>query len=220
MALFCGATALVSVGISCQTAMQLEQNEAWIGDFLGGTPEFKTTPFDWLICGPSAACKMIEQRQFFPPSTAELDFHQRSGARMARWSGRDCYYWHEAKAAADPDLARAKFEHLASNFDAVRKFRRRIFIFSNTQNNLSEVAAETGLDIMLTDTLLDELRAVLTREFGSSELYAVSYADRNTVATPSNKLALFNIRPDASNVLGDSEEWRKVFSDILRRESN
>ena len=59
MALFCADVALVSLGRSCQGAIQLQVHRSLIGHILGSEAVIKRTPFYWLICPPTSAANMI-----------------------------------------------------------------------------------------------------------------------------------------------------------------
>lgn len=215
MALFCGDVGIASVGVSCQAAMQLDQNKDFIGSMLGADPQIHITPFDWMVCHPSAAAKMISEDRYFPHDLTEFDLSrlQPKWTRMGQ-----CFYWHEQSFRSYPERTRDKFAHTSETFRALRSSKRRIFILANTQNNLPDVNDKLGgFDYALDDAHVEQLRASLDAIFGRSELWAVSYPCRHTISRYRD--ILFEIEPDQSAVRGSERQWRAVFSRILNYSS-
>jgi hypothetical protein len=87
MALFCGQTAIIGLGISCQTAMQLVRNCEFVGRLLGAEATNHVTPFDWLICDTAATARMIESDEYFPNNQTEIELEPKP-----RWKRMGCYY--------------------------------------------------------------------------------------------------------------------------------
>jgi hypothetical protein len=209
MAFFSDDTAVVSLGVSCQTAMQLEAHEPWIREWLGGGETHKT-PLDWLLSPTRSTAQMIDEWAFLPP----VDEAVRDPA--LRWPRVPALYIHDHDWRDDPAITHAKYAHKAGWLAKVAEKRRRVFIVSNTQNNLAAPvwAANLGDDwFRLDDAGLDALRTALEARFGAVELYAVSYPYRHAVTSSADRL--FELEPDLSSVEGDKDQWARVLAAIL-----
>ena len=170
MALIGRSTVIVPVGISCQTAFQIDRAKPMLEVELGEPLEHFATPFDWRIVGPGDLAGIIRDNAFYPATPSEL-----TGNRRPHWPARNCWFWHEKF----DDFAKftAKQAHLAWNWGRIFEAKRRIFVVSNTQNNLPKVQRERGGFHVLVDgadlrALGDALRAV----FGTIELHFVTGA--------------------------------------------
>ena len=170
MALIGAKTAVVSLGISCQTTFQIERAEARISSALGEELVKASTPWDWRIVGPADVAGMLRDNNPYPADPKEL-----GGDRRRYWARRRCWFWHDKW----DDFARfsEKQAHLWANWGKITKTRRQVFIASNTQNNLAQKAAEVGgiePRVRLAD--LFALQAQLEAMFPAPELHFVTRA--------------------------------------------
>jgi hypothetical protein len=215
MALFCADTALVSVGMSCQGAIQLQLHRSFVSHLLGSEAIIKRTPFDWLICTPASAASMIGAGRYHPELVSELESFP---GVPPRWPVMgDCYFWHESKhVVAKPDSFVDKFAHTTQTLEGVTKFQRRIFFVANTQDNLAdEVQAVAPIPYEFTDEAISRLAAAVSQRF-NAPLYVVSTAERHALHTPANleRLLLIDASP---GIRGEDSDWDGVFREMLTR---
>jgi len=215
MALFCADVALVSLGMSCQGALQLDVHSSLIADVLGSEATIKRTPFDWLICTPMSAANMIAADRYYPESISELECIP---GLPPRWPAvGDCYFWHEPQSiASSPAPFLAKFAHTSQTLKDVAKVSRRIFFVANTQGNLAdEVQAVAPIPYRFTDEAIGRLAAVVSERF-DAPLYVVSAPDRHALSTSANLERLFPM--DVSpGIWGSDSDWAAVFRGMLQR---
>jgi hypothetical protein len=215
MALFCADVALVSLGMSCQGAIQLQVHRSLIANTLGAEATIKRTPFDWLICPPLSAATMIAGDRYYPQRVSELDC---STGTPPRWPAMgECYFWHEPEdVSSAPDSFFAKFAHTSQTLRDVAGFARPIFFVSNTQENLAdEVQAVAPIPYTFTDEAIDRLATAVSRRFGAP-LYVVSAPTRHELRAPSNleRLFLMDVSP---GIRGSDSDWSHVFREMLLR---
>jgi hypothetical protein len=215
MALFCADVALVSLGMSCQGAIQLHLHRSLVADIVGSQAVVKRTPFDWLICTPASAANMIAADRYYPEHIAELECPP---GMPPRWPAvGDCYFWHEPKTIlSQPDLFLAKFAHTSQTLQGVTGFGRRIFFVANTQDNLAdEVQAVTPIPYAFTDEAIEGLSAAVAQRF-DARLWVVSAPDRYALTTPANldRLLLMDITP---GIRGSDADWSEIFRTMLLR---
>lgn len=215
MALFCADVALVSLGMSCQGAIQLQVHRSLVADIVGAEAVIKRTPFDWLICPPTSAAKMIAGDRYYPERISELHC---SKGMPPRWSAvGDCYFWHEQETVvSEPDSFLAKSAHTSRTLRGVAGFARRIFFVSNTQDNLAdEVQAVARIPFTFTDLAINRLAAAVSQRF-DAPLYVVSTPARHELRTPVNLERLF-LMDVASGIRGSDSDWSVVFREMLER---
>ena len=215
MALFCADVALVSLGMSCQGAFQLEVHRSLIGDILGSAAVIERTPFDWLICPPMSAANMIATERYYPETISELE---RIPGLPPRWPAvGDCYFWHESESiASTPDQFLIKFAHTSQTLKGVTNFAHPIFFVANTQDNLAdEVQAVAPIPYEFTDESIGRLASVVSQRF-NAPLYVVSAPERHTLSAPANLERLFpmDISP---GIWGSNSDWAAVFRAMLHR---
>ena len=213
--------AIVSLGMSCQTTWQIQSNAPLIATLLRTADRVSQggMPFDWLICPPVSVANMLAARSFFPAAKAQLQLNH-----APYWPEHNVYYWHDFRlpaggydTAAGFEQATAKYQYLLNRFSGLSSMARRIFVISNTQNNLDQVARSTG-------TISDRMAAVdietlceATDRFFSQpcEYIVVSYADRIDRAVNRKRVKTYLIAKDHSDWKGDGEQWARVFRDFL-----
>ncbi|MAC79011.1 MAG: hypothetical protein CML66_13200 [Rhodobacteraceae bacterium] len=131
MALIYDDIAILSVGMSCQTAWRLYEAQGLI-DGLVGTPGLRHgTPFDWTIARPVAVRRALELGRFRPDSPDDL----RPRAGRFYWPETGIWYWHEHRAQAEFDSFAAKFDRLTATLEHLRT-KRVLALWSNGQADL------------------------------------------------------------------------------------
>jgi hypothetical protein len=216
--------AVVSLGMSCQTTLQIDDHADLIAQAVGD-PDLKPSslPFDNLVCHPRAAAKLLESDAFYPASKDELAVY-----RGAFWTAQQVYFRHECTLRKSRpieylrgkvDVARGyrdlagKFAHLAEKFRRLRELERLIFVVSNSQNDLTEYQAEVGIDCVVPMDDVTALCDACDRYFGRRCEYIFAIYDGRTagVADRSN-LRVFRLTPDLSEWAGDHGQWRAIWT--------
>ncbi len=217
---------VVSLGMSCQSAHQIEHHARLIGT-LTGDPSAITSrfPFDNLICPPPSAIRMLQADRFHPESMEDLTVGE-----GAYWWQMDAHFWQEfrpkrsglfRRKIMDPvkafSVLTQKYEHTGKKFRALSSVPRLIFVISNSQNNLEMVSRVTGnvgvmLDLTQVEALADRTDAYLGR---ACEYIVVTYPDRVTGRSVRSNVSVFELKPDDSEWMGDPAQWSALFQTAL-----
>lgn len=204
--------AVISLGSSCQTARHISLNVPLLRDRLDPNMELRALPFDWCLAPPGAAARWLRGPVRVPPAGAEL-----LPAKRPFWARHGVWLWH------DPVEDATDFAALAERLDrrwarmlALRSLERRVFILSNTQNNLDRVrhGAPQPMDFRLTAQRMREMAAAVEAVFGpeGNSLLFVAYAHRITDDARRAGFPLAILEPDATDHAGDTEQWRSALA--------
>lgn len=218
MALFGRRTVIVPLGISCQTAHQIERAQGVIAEITNEIFVPETTPFDWRIVGAGDLERMIAENNPYPASADEL-----VGTKRPYWPSRRCHFWHDP--AGDFAAFTAKQAHLWETWGRIGRFERKVFILSNTQNNLAEKAKDPGgFEPRLHTYPVIALAHVLAQRFERPELHVVTrkplFDGLDLLAHHARelkgvKLGMHFVEPDSSQWHGDNELWDGTLAAIL-----
>lgn len=217
MALFGKTIAIASVGISCQTAHQIEHHHALLEQLAGEQLVKHATPFDWTICAPLDVAGMIRDRETFPNDVSELT--RKDNWPKPYWPRRRCWFWH--KKLDVPGQFRSHCLYEAQRWEEIRDRPRRLFFLSNTQNNLARI--EHGIETALKPDPLWFLSTALYHAFGEHSLHVVSHDPapdfpRFLTSRKAKAPRWHQIERDGSQWHGSASEWRKVFEAAFQRE--
>ena len=221
MSIVSAKVAVVSLGMSCQTTWQIQSNARLLVELLriAGPVAQGGMPFDWLISPPASITGMLAAGCLFPVRAEDLTLNF-----APWWPAHNVYYWHEFRLpdgsyelATSFQQTAAKYQYLLNKFVGLAGVERRIFVISNTQNNLDHVARTTGtISDKLAAADIVELCAATDRFFaGPSEYIVVSYADRLDKAVERKNIRTYQLARDASDWQGDIAQWAGVFRDYL-----
>jgi len=205
------SVAICSLGLSCQTAMQLYANQKSIQLQMKCELVSFRTPFDYLISSPFGISRMIKEGKFFPDKVEQFNFKKSN-----YWEEMNCLYIHEKIQNRFSELI-PKWNHISSNFLRLSNYNKKIFIISNTQNNLYEFVKDKLDDecLLISDNGIASIRNSLESRFGDVELHCVVYEDRNNLTKSALIDGLHVLAKDTSKVRGDTVAWLNVFSEIL-----
>jgi hypothetical protein len=232
MALVGKSTAVVSLGVSCQTTFQIERARPLLVDRLDEELEEIGLPFDWRIQGPADVAAILRENNPYPQRAAEL-----GGDRNRYWEKRRTWFWHEKWE----DFARfsEKQAHLWANWGRVGRTKRQVFVASNTQNNLVDKARDFGgFDFKVRLEDLFALQAQLETLFPAPELHFVTRGklmvdlesfgfqvilEREHVVRV-KRLAregvhLHILEPDRSQWQGPAAAWDQILDRIIRQKA-
>jgi hypothetical protein len=225
MALVGKRTALISVGMSCQTVRQLHNAVDLARQITGDkTLTKKSLPFDWLICPPRSAAEMLRDRRFFPTSPDELKAYPLEvvngrAPNIPGWQQRNTFFWHEF-TAPDATIANGfrevarKFEYLAASFRALRG--KRIFAFvSNTQCNFDMIERVTGVGPQMLASDLNALKYALDAELGRVPLCVVH---SGLAMDEPPRFSAFKITQTVDHWAGEESAWQPAIAEFLQSE--
>jgi hypothetical protein len=207
MALIYPNLAIVSVGMSCQTAHQIRQQKPFFDQLLGAEGVKHATPFDWLICPIPAALRLLDKASFYPKTRTELE---KKHGRIW-WPETGALYWHEPN---DFDLVRSKFNRLEQTWRALAR-RPVLAIWSNSQSNLDTSTQAFGLDTVARQSDLAQLETALGNWFPSLAFCSVVAKARIDAADPPTADLAFTY--DADDNPGDWRGNDGLWQDALRQ---
>lgn len=199
--------AVVSLGLSCQTAFQVRRHAPLLRSLLDDELRVVRSPFDWMIVPLLSSAAMIAAGEFFPRSMAELDW-----CRHPYWRRYDCFFWHDDDVFDNPGRFIGRFAASSANLERLHAVPRRIFIVSNGQNSLPHLASSVGgLPIRFTDGGVAALADAIEARWGASELYLLGCSSLNECKNRSGFAAL---TPDDTVWEGHDGQWRDILSAI------
>ena len=217
---------VISLGVSCQSAHQIEHHARLIAKLSGDPGAIVSgVPFENLICPPQSAIRMLQADRFYPEAMYDLEVGE-----GAYWRRMDVHFWHEfrpkrsgifRRKAMDPltsfQTLTQKYRHTGKKFRALAGLPRVVFVISNSQNNLEMVARVTGtacvmLDLAEVDALADRTDAYLGR---ACEYIVATYPNRITGHSSRSNVSVFTLKPDDSEWMGDPAQWAALFKTAL-----
>lgn len=213
---------IASVGISCQTENQIADHHVQIGRLAGDVLEHKGGPFDWVLAGTNSVASMIESGWFFPAEVDEIAADMvKFGYKKPYWRRFGVHFWHESADRWDDFTS--KRGHLVANFDRFRDVARRVFIISNTQNNILRALSDREpIETRLFWGDIVDLSDVLQRRFGPSELHVVTRDGLDDPIRPNRPpigprpaITVHKIGRDGSQWAGNGRAWAKLFEQII-----
>lgn len=213
-------TAVISLGMSCQTARQIGSNSDVLNDVLGGTFEPERHFFDGLISPVSGMAQLFEDG--FPLFGRE---DLVSGPGHPTWQPYGIRFLHHFRSEPDgaADIERhfeedlSRFTYLRSKFCSLADRKRLVFVISNSQNNLDEVARDTGIARLAFDRdELVRLQAAVDRFLARPcEYLIVSHPERHGgLDLPELEV----LCADDTEWTGDKTQWRHLLRNRLKRE--
>lgn len=211
-------SAVISLGVSCQTTKQILFHQALFEQYFGEPLIEENHYFDYLICPVRAAESTLRLKSWFP---------QRKNLGMAHtpfWKTRGLYFWHSFSAHKttpdelyrDYEKHKSKYRYLGAKLEGLRG-KRIVIIVSNTQNSLETMHTETGRHFPRT-LKAAELRALKRRAdafFGvkTQMLVVTRRGIFRGLWCPGINLAF--IGPDGSKWEGDTVQWGEAISRFL-----
>jgi hypothetical protein len=218
MSISSNKVAIVSIGISCQTAYQIRNHKEYIKELLN-LPDIceSTYPFDWVICPPENILCQIDS-SFFPQSPDELE--RRSG--VVCWPSVGVYYWndfHSGDINANFEDIGSKFSHLNQKWGKLCEFDKVIFVLSNTQNNLPIVSPGVGgFNWKFKKSVIIEIREKIMNFMPGcmAEGFVVTYPDRCDSDVLDGGWPVYFLKQDESAWEGDAVQWRQVIYNYMK----
>lgn len=219
-------SAVVSLGSSCQTKHQIREMKQSFPDLLGSSVDTSGYPFDWLVIPIGSLCAIIGRDAQFPTlALSELSHEPRDAFRTPiRHLSENFFFWHDfqkdKQIAIDEtfDEVRGRYEYLWRKFSALESFDTRIFVISNTQNNLDQIATAYSTSFLFDAPALERLRSVLDSRFsrGENRLVAATYRDRFLGPLPEEKVCtVLFLDKDDSKWEGDTLAWKAGLAKAL-----
>jgi hypothetical protein len=212
--------AIISLGLSCQPAQQLQWHAQTLSVECGDDFKHVRLPLDWVISSFGDAARWLRSGIAFPDSISDLvPVHGQPGAFL--WANKGIYLWHDF--VSHGDAMAAIFDHVRQKYETgfvrmrdMRKIERVILVVANTQNNLSAALGSTYKreNFEATSANLIDLKEAADGLIGRHcEMLCLSYDDLaaaefsglaeksiSVIKVPRNNL-------DINDWVGDSELW-------------
>lgn len=216
-------TAVVSLGMSCQSAHQIRTHAKLISSCLksGEVLDASRLPFDWLICPPPSALKILESGAFFPERPEAMILNH-----APYWPEYSTYFWHDFlddnrnyDLSLDFEGTKEKYKRLADKFRDLRRMARLIFVISNSQNNLEFVPERTlaltkDMSASHIEMLCDATDKFFERQ---CEYIVVTYSDRLDRDPDRDHVDVYRIDKDPSEWRGEPRLWAQVFTEHFNK---
>jgi hypothetical protein len=213
-------TLVVSTGISCQTSGQLRAQIPLLNRLLNDELLFTTLPFDWMIAPIASATKIVSSGNFFPEDRSEIEM-----AYRPYWKRHGAFYWHSFKTPEGVysiddayEATRAKFTSMQTKLLRWKNKERVIIVGSNTQNNIPEMALQSGLPIdpRVSIKALRELQIAWESLLGRPcEMWFVSYSDLIVDDYLAGEVEIATIERDETDWMGNDKKWASALSKIV-----
>lgn len=213
MTLIGKTSAVVSLGLSCQTAWQLHLNREFLSELISEELTFKKSLFNYTLSQPAEICKYLSQGPGQIISASDITVNEENYLYVERLK---LWLVHDSKVLT-PDnfpVVASKYSYLSDNFWNIRNCQRRLFIVSNTQNNLYRQDIPGVRKFALDEKDMRSIRRSIAAAFPTGEniVEFVCYSDR--VTAPSSNF--HTIETDDSWWEGDKEKWAALYPHLLR----
>jgi hypothetical protein len=219
-------TAFVSLGSSCQTKYQIRELREHLQSLSDEPANTTGFPFDWLVTPLDALCNILESENGFPELSRDVLAHEPREAfgTPVRHKKMNFMFWHDflqdKKVNIDDtiDEASSKYQYLWEKFLALSSFGKRVFLLSNTLNNLDQIATLYRLSFAFHSPQLMRLKNALDRTFpaGENKLIVLTYPDRIVGELPSEAVCrVIAITRDSSRWEGNTAAWGEALKQAM-----
>ncbi|MFS8055956.1 hypothetical protein QD357_24440 [Rhizobium sp. BR 317] len=179
--------AFISIGVSCQTAQQLQRHAGFLSSLLDDQLRERSGFFNWVFVSASDIAKVAERLVTAPitPKSLHVPTHAREALRLEDFK---VWFWHEKLSDEvnqdDVERIATKYERLRNNFLKMLEKPVRYIVLSNTQNNIEDFYPykNQGMSISLDADIVSEIACApwATNRYNSAQLIALSYPRRWT----------------------------------------
>lgn len=213
MALIYDKLAILSVGLSCQTAHHIENQKDFVDGLVGQKSVHKRTPFDWLIAPAPGITKLLTEDRYFPQSPDELTFLRK---KQYYWDRMRLWIFHETRIEERFDDVSTKFKKLKANLSLLEG-KTVLAIWANTQNNLRPNLVQPRLDVMARQSELQALEQAITTRFPDSVFFRVTHPERHdaTDPMPDGTYSEYDPPEGPQNWKGDDALWQSIFKQAI-----
>jgi hypothetical protein len=222
--------AVVSLGSSCQSAIQLRRHAQFISGIVNDELKHVRHPLDWVVSPIAKTTEWLRSADLFPASPDDLTpVPGLDGVFL--WDKRGVYFWHDFRNSNEIEMGidlvgtfeptRASYERGFAKLHDLKTFDRVVIIVANTQNNMPDVLGPTypADDFNFTAANCRALKNSFEELLGrSSEMLCVTYADRSSdelQSVPEQEIVVVRIARDPSVWEGDPAIWEKLLSDYF-----
>ncbi|MGV1761848.1 hypothetical protein [Rhizobium sp. P44RR-XXIV] len=177
--------AFISIGVSCQTAQQLQQHAGFLSSLLNDRLRERSGFFNWVFVSSSEIAKVVNRLLIGPitPQSLYVPVHAREALRLEDFK---LWFWHEKLSDEvnqdDVEKIAAKYERLRNNFLKMLEKPIRYIVLSNTQNNIENFYPHKiqGMDIFLDADIVSEIACApwATNQYGNAQIIALTYPRR------------------------------------------
>jgi hypothetical protein len=187
MSIVSESQAFISIGVSCQTAQQLQRHAGFLSSLLNDQLLERSAFFNWVFVSASDIAKVVERLHSGPimPHSLYVPTHAQEALRLEDFK---LWFWHEklSDAVTQDDVERiaGKYERLRNRFLKMLEKPTRYIVLSNTQNNIEDFYPyqTQGMNISLDADIVSEIACApwATNQYGRAEMIAVTYPRRWT----------------------------------------
>lgn len=215
MALIYKNFAVLSVGLSCQVAHQLDSQKNFVDGLIGEKSVQSRTPFDWIVAPPNSVVSQLREDKYFPDTPAELTHVAKN--RIYYWERMKSWFFHADEAFDEFQFHADKFSHLSDVLHSLVD-KKIIAIWTNNQKNMQPDVTTPPLDNLCRRGDLLALEAELRRFNPTTELIPVVCRSRIDAADPplEHEFIPYNNEEAPKNWKGDSQIWRDIFTLIFK----
>lgn len=207
--------AVVSLGMSCQTALQIRLREDVFTE-RGYHGRATNSYFDWIVCSTDAVVATLNDG--IPPLRRE-DVWIPDGRPIDK--RYNAIFWHEFLPDRDaPDVydiegmfgsVCEKRGFLADRMAELVKVERLLFVWSNTQSDLAGTSPRYAVERQLTEDRASRLMMAAERYAGrpATFLFVVHPDEWRPFDTP-ERATIAEIRQQEGGWQGDGIQWREA----------
>ncbi|OJY77661.1 MULTISPECIES: hypothetical protein [unclassified Rhizobium] len=187
MSIVSESRAFISIGVSCQTAQQLQRHAEFLSLLVDDELRARSGFFNWVFVSASDIARVADRLVAAPitPKSLYVPTHAREALRLEDFK---VWFWHEkfSDEVNQDDVQRiaTKYERLRNNFLKMLEKPVRYIVLSNTQNNLENFYPykNQGMSISLNADIVSEIADApwATNQYGSAQMIALSYPRRWT----------------------------------------
>jgi hypothetical protein len=179
-------------------------------------------PFDWLVSSIQSVISMINSENYFPNCLTEIDTSN-SSCYKNYWKKHGCYFWHETKLLNEQNFEtfKKKYIHITQNFNKISDLKNKIFVISNTQNNLSHINIQnSNFSIDLGN--IRNLIKTINNKFDSQNKFILvlnenKIFEKSFVDDLENLASVYYLEQDTSTWEGDDCAWNLLFKSAFNK---
>ncbi len=197
--------AFISIGVSCQTAQQLQQQAESLSSLLDDRLSARSGFFNWVFVSASDIAN-VAGRLVAGPITSKSLYVPTRVREALRLEDLKIWFWHEKFSdevtREDVERIAIKYERLRNNFLKMLEKPIRYIVLSNTQNNIEDFYPylDQGMTTFLNADIVSEIVEApwATNQYGAAQMIALSYPHRWTG----------RLQRSVSYLEGDDTEWQ------------
>ena len=218
MSLIGKKTAVVGLGLACQTVFQIHEHAELLSEALGDDLVRSRLPFDWTLVPAAKATAWLKSGKAFPSSPDELiPVEGTPGAYL--WPETGIHFWHDFRTPDGIDMigtfddTRDMYERHFRKLRGLGELDQVIAVVANTQNNADTILPRA--DLLYRGDHLADLKAAFETVIGRpSRMLCLAYLDRRgrgLISDPARDITVTWLPHDKTAWHGHRGLWRNAF---------